>query len=326
MKPLAAICEYHYWSERLVTKIWQDNVARIPDKISFSVGQSVGLSAGFQTLPQQDPGTRASRAAVIADLLADQVVTDLDYEGPVVYLAGRSDLVLSSLMDAHEGVGSGAVTLFADLKSTEGKRVGVCLFGSAKNVCDCDPEPPVWRRFGWTSSTNEGVKLLLLAGPNAESADDPATFWREGADRMRADAREICWNAANICDGQGDYYGQPVPPWHRGFTIGHFRDVEWLAQIYFSDDQSGDNRERDWFDMIHVGAAFWVRSPGPSTWVPYTAKNVAKLDAARSTRLERPLAYLRYRLRGKHLEHIRGSKADPSQYDWDFPSYEHLSE
>ena len=158
MKPLAAVREYHYWSERLVTKIWQDNVAKMPDKIGFTVGQSLGLNVGFQTLPQPDPETKAARASVIADLLADQVVRDLDYEGPLVYLAGRSDLVLSSLMDSREGVGSGAVSLFADLKSTEGKRVAACLFGSAKNVCDWDPEPPLWRRFGWTSSSNKGVR------------------------------------------------------------------------------------------------------------------------------------------------------------------------
>ena len=142
---------------------------------------------------------------------------------------------------------------------------------------------------------------------------------------MRANVREICWNAVNICDGQGQYYDVDFPPWHRGFTIGHFRDVEWLAQIYFTDDRSNDDRALDKFNVVHVGAALWVRTRDPSAWVPYTAKNVAKLDAARLSKLKRPFAYIWYRLRGRHLEHIRRSKADPRDYEWDFPPYDETS-
>src|SRR5262249_41723706 len=141
----------------MVSKLLQDNVERLPDRFAFSGSFSAGLANfGVQQEHQSDPGTRASAAVVIAQLLADQVVRDFDYEGPISYLAGQSQLVLSSLEDSSQEF-SGAVTLFADLLSPEGKRIAVCLFGSGINVCDCEPNPPQWRKFAWTSSTNNDV-------------------------------------------------------------------------------------------------------------------------------------------------------------------------
>jgi hypothetical protein len=58
MKPLTAVREYHYWSERLVAKLWQDNVAKLPDKINLSFGLS---NLGIQTQPREPPQTRAAR-------------------------------------------------------------------------------------------------------------------------------------------------------------------------------------------------------------------------------------------------------------------------
>src|SRR5262249_30000271 len=147
----------------MVTAFWQANVAQLPDKISMSAGMSIGLpNFGIQAQRQDPPDTKAARATAIEDLLANHVVTDLDYPGQITYLAGRSQIVLSSLRNTN-GTDSGAVTLFADVQTLEGRRVAVCLFGSAKNLCSCDPEPAAWRRFGWTSSKSEGLKVLLLA-------------------------------------------------------------------------------------------------------------------------------------------------------------------
>lgn len=313
MKPLAAVREYHYWSERLVTKLWNDNVSRLPDKIQISAGVP---NFTVQAQQQDSLQTRAARAGTIEALLDDNVVTDFDYVGPVVYLSGRSQVLLSSLR-APSGTDSGAVTLFSDLRSPEGKRVAVCLFGSAENVCDCDPIPPRWRQFGWTSSSTEGVELLLKAAARAETSDDPELFWQESATQEKADLGEIAWSAMNICSGQGSYHGSDRRSWHRGYTIGHYVDAEWLAQIYYTacDLRLGDaygsvRRSLEPFDIIHVGAAFWVRSGTPRAWVPYTAKNVVELDAAQHPVIFRSLARAWYRRRGQHLQHFR--YGDPS--------------
>ncbi len=98
MKPLAAVSEYHYWSERLATKFWQDNVAQLPNKINASAGIS---KFSIQVQSQDPPQTKAARALAIQELLADHVVTDLDYVGPFSYLANRSQMVLSSLRDGN---------------------------------------------------------------------------------------------------------------------------------------------------------------------------------------------------------------------------------
>jgi hypothetical protein len=328
VKPLPAVREYQYWSERLVATFWQDNVAQLPDKTNMSIGLSVGLaSIGFQAERQDPPGTRAARAAATEDLLTDLTVRDLDYTGPIGYLAGRSQLVLSSLQNPN-GTDTGAVTLFADLQSPEGRRVAVCLFGSAQNVCSRDSELPSWRRFGWTSSTNDGVKLLLQASASAEESETPGTYWREAAGSLDADPREICWNAANICSGQGSEslrargpssLGRRASPWHRGYTIGHYWDVEWLAQIYFSNDGSPDSEgSRSWspgpFDVIHVGAAFWVRSASPRAWVPYTEKNVPRLEAEQHPPMLRQPARIWYSFQERHLRRMREAIRHPRRY------------
>jgi hypothetical protein len=304
MKPLTAVREYHYWSERLVSKLWEDNVSRLPDKIQISAGIS---NCNVQTQRQDSLDTRAARADAIEDLLADHVVTDLDYIGPLTYLRGRSQIVLSSLR-MPQGTDTGAVTLFSDLSGPEGKRVAVCLFGSAQNVCGWDPTPPRWRQFGWTSSSNEGVQLLLKAAANAEGSADPELFWRETAATEKADLWEIAWNALNICSGQGSYHGNDDRSWHRGYTIGHYADVEWLAQIYFTDHdpKTGNGHPSlEPFDIVHVGAAFWVRSGTPRAWMPYTTKNVVKLDAAQHPLILRPFARAWYSRRGQHMRHSR---------------------
>ena len=299
MKPAAAIREYHYWSERLVAKLWQDNVSQLPNRINVSAAIS---NFGLQVQRQDPPQTRAARAVDVEALLADQLVTDLDYAGPTpLYLAGRSQMVLSSLRGAgpywrsvragrdvggHED--TGAVTLFADLPSRQGRRIAVCLFGSASNVCGWDPTVPALRQFGWTSSSNKGVEFLLNAA-NAESAKDPQVYWNQAPEEVHTNVREICRNALTICYSQGER-GLDSPPWRRGYTIGHYQDVEWLAQIYFTDrDIIGPVP----FDVVHVGAAFWVRSGSARAWVPYDRENIRMLcEAERSPR--RSLARMWY--------------------------------
>jgi hypothetical protein len=300
LKPLAAVRKYHYWSERLVTGIWQDNVARLPRKTNFNIGTS---NLAINSQQPDSPNTRAARALAIEELLADHIVTDLDYTGPTTYLMGSSPLVLSSLRKP-DATDSGAVMLFADLDSLRGKRIALCLFGSASNVCDLDPTPPLWRCFGWTSSTNNGVHLLLRAAASAERSHTPSDFWHQAAVDERADAEEVCTNALNICIGQGQYHGADERPWHRGFTLGAYGNVEWLAELYFSHHIALKATPDD-FDSVHVGAAFWVRSKSARTWRPYTSSRVAQLDAAEHPLAIRPLARLYYARRGQHLVHVR---------------------
>ena len=71
MKPLAAVREYYYWSDRLVAKVWDDNVERLPAKINISAGVS---NFGIQALSQESLQTKAARAAAVEQMLVDHVV------------------------------------------------------------------------------------------------------------------------------------------------------------------------------------------------------------------------------------------------------------
>lgn len=298
MKPLAAVSKYHYWSERLATEFWQDNVAQLPNRINTNAGIP---QFSIQVQSQDPPQTKAARAVAIQELLADHIVTDLDYIGPCSYLASRSQMVLSSLRD-EQGRDTGAVTLFADLQSGQGRRIAVCLFGSAGNVCGCEPTVPAWRQFGWTSSSNNGVELLLDAGAHAEDSKDPKAFWHQAAEEARTNVVDVCWNALNICYGQGAYRSDGCRPWRRGYTIGHYQDVEWLAQIYFTCTELlnvPDIPISAAFDVVHVGAAFWVRSGSVSAWIPYNWENVQRLNSSEP----KPSSPHRLRMRFWHKPH-----------------------
>jgi hypothetical protein len=311
VKPLAAVREYHYWSERLTNTIWQDNVVRLPDKINLSVGIA-NFSA--QTSQQEAPQTRAARANTIEQLLSDHIVRNLDYQGPVTFLSGRSQTMILSSLRNPDSSETGAVTLYTTMQNAQGRRIAICLFGSASNVCGCEPSVPTWRRFGWTSSSTNGVELLLKCAANAEESEIPAEFWRKASTETRATPQEICWDALNICHGQGQYHGHDCRPWHRGFTIGHYHDVEWLAQIYFSFEDVDRNYFDEETDVVHVGAAFWVRSGSPHSLIPYDFNTIPKLDASEYPPLARPLARVRSRLRGQHLQHRRLSIEHPDWY------------
>lgn len=272
-KPLVQFREYYYWSSRLVSKAIDDNVSDSPKRSDIRVGTSFA-SIGIQD--QDRPHTKAAEAMQVEQLLADLTVTDLDFEGPVQFLSGCSDTVLSSLRHTAGG-DTGAVNLFMDLHSSGGRRIAICLFGSAKNIEGLDPEVPAWRTFGWTSSHNNGVELLIQAGSQADRMLDPGSVWRpEPITESRS--REICHNAVNISLGQGQYCHEGIKPWHRGYTLGQFTNAEWLARIYHTqyDISIGEK-----FDTVHVGAALWVRTPAPDAWTPFTPKTIPELDAKR---------------------------------------------
>ena len=230
MRPLAAVRGYHYWSDRLVEMLWNDNVERMPYKIDVGANLS---GFGVQGRQPESLQTKAARAQAVEELLADLTVRDFDYRGPVDYFSGRSQILLSSLRYPNTS-DTGAVTLFAKIRGESGRRIALCLFGSASNVCNCQSVVPQWKKFGWTSSTNEGMELLLKCAPKAEQGEDSKRFWDDVAFEVGASREDICWNALNVCYGQGAYHGNDCRPWHRGYTIGHYKDAEWLARIYFS--------------------------------------------------------------------------------------------
>ena len=69
MRPLAAVREYHYWSDRLVEMLWNDNVERMPYKIDVGANLS---GFGVQGRQPESLQTKAARAQAVEELLADR--------------------------------------------------------------------------------------------------------------------------------------------------------------------------------------------------------------------------------------------------------------
>jgi hypothetical protein len=300
-----ALAEYHYWSDRMCSGLLGDN----DDGRSRITGAALGLPLGplstglSVTRPVGQLG-HASSARTLSKKAKRRAVSverlRLGYEPTI--LSGTSRLVLSSLRTAarHD---TGAVTLYSDVTTAEGARVAVCLFGSAANVCGFSPEVPEWRKFGWTSSDIRGVTELLMSCAAAESSAQPDRAWWPNGHPAPEVARELCVYAANICEGQGEFFDRGLLPWRRGYTLGHFENGEWLARIYYG--AYGHVRTAETlFDAVLVGAAYWVRGPMRS-WVAYDKSAVPDLEASRYPSILRP--FVRRWNRGQHP---RGTRAN----------------
>jgi hypothetical protein len=92
MKPVVQVTRFHYWSERLVEKILDDNVTYSPQESEFQIG--ISSAGSFKSKSRTRASTRAGKAATVLEILSDHIVRDFQFEGPVDYLTGSTPLVI----------------------------------------------------------------------------------------------------------------------------------------------------------------------------------------------------------------------------------------
>jgi len=146
-------------------------------------------------------------------------------------------------------------------KSSIGKKVDVCLFGSMDNLASyagASDKPA----GGWSSSAAHAVEVFIRSHGTVN-------------DSQWDDLESLSVEASKIAKGQGitkeeEYHRGK--PWTRGFTLGHASESEWLAEIY-SDVELTKSRwnfdDDEDVDRILIGAPLWVRTPRPQSVIRY---------------------------------------------------------
>lgn len=268
---MSRIPEYYYWSERMTSNLSR---ARGQSKRTWTFGVNLGflkLSVASETASDD----RAARVGVIEKRLSDELVTDLSFTQPINYACGTSPVAVSAIKSVT-GRDLGVVNAFIPISYTENQTdVAVCLFGSRTNVCGQDPEFSEWRGNGWTASAFMGLDAFLRATVDDVDAETLNATVPESSNEVD----DLCRFAYRLSYQQGDdvFGGNPLRPWRRSYTLGHYRKAEWLAQIYCT---ATFPRSQGALHVL-VGAPIWIRSSEPEAWLSYAdPKTVDNLDLA----------------------------------------------
>jgi hypothetical protein len=279
MGELGAIRRYHYWSDRSIAEVASDNDIALNGRMRWAL-----RFPNFPFIAQLELGSQESRdrsraevASKVETAIGQSAVEDFVTPPPVMFAKGVGHMEFARTTVRY-ATNDGAV-MHTVAKSSVGRRVDVCLFGSMDNFghyvrAASSPEG------GWTSSAWYAIEELLASRGTVNTSQ-----WD--------DDQSIAVEALQIALHQGETHHvrhHEGRPWTRGFTIGGADAVEWLAVIFKDvelDQARWDLDEHA--DRIVVGAPLWIRTPRPEPITLYhrNRATLAPPDLSGSTASER---------------------------------------
>ncbi|MFF4101773.1 hypothetical protein [Streptomyces sp. NPDC001903] len=177
---------------------------------------------------------------------------------PVLFATGVGAVAFSAFTDGPAR--DKGVVLHTRTRSTDGRRVDLCLFGSLDNTLDFRPGEAL---EGSSSSAWYAVAELLESRGRRNTSQ-----WDDHG--LAVEALKIALNDRERAENPD----HDDAPWTRPLALGRAVDAEWFAVIY-SDitldparwhlDRTGLAGTR----RIIVGAPVWVRSASPDALVRY---------------------------------------------------------
>jgi hypothetical protein len=259
-----SIGKYLYWSDRRIEAFAADNGIDLGPKRRLSIKSP--SSIGGLPVPQVElaGGERGQRnlrriAAVIEKALGDQAVSTFDTPSPALFAKGLGHVSFAKFVGGPAS--DRAALLHTRTRSVSGQQVDLCLFGSLDNTAGFRASDAL--DVGWSSSAGQAIEELLESHGRQNSSQ-----WDDEESRA-VEALKIALNQGIT----GDTAEHEHRPWTRGYTLGHARDCEWLAEIYTDVILDGHR----WAlrgslagaDRILVGAPMWVRTASPNSIVRY---------------------------------------------------------
>ncbi|GAA0553579.1 hypothetical protein [Actinomadura livida] len=259
-----SIGKYLYWSGRRIEAFAADNGLDLGPKRQLSI-KSPG-SIGGVPVPQVElaGGEKKQRnlrraAAVIEKALGDQAVSTFADPPPALFAKGVGQVSFAKFVGGPAS--DKAALLHTRTRSTSGQRVELCLFGSLDNTAGFRTSDAL--DTGWSSSASQAIEELLQSHGRQNSSQ-----WDDEESRA-VEALKIALNQG-ITGGIAEHENRP---WTRGYTLGHARNCEWLAEIYT--DVILDGHRWDFrgslagAERIMVGVPLWVRTASPNSIVRY---------------------------------------------------------
>ncbi len=247
MGELGAARRYTYWSDRAVSRVTGDNSIRLEQnwRLGFK-SPSAGLlpqaefTEELRALPRHEIALKIERAAgqlAVSDFVTPTTEKFAKGVGRVTFAA----YTRWRFLDTDEP-GEKAAILHTRVRSSDGSRTEVCLFGSIDNCIGLasDPSAPVWQ----SSSTWCIEDFIKNMGAKAAPVYD--------------DDESIAVEILRVLNNEGmiNRYVFTAPA-----------SSEWFAQVYKDvvlDKSRWDLRPSSDlptpFDRIVIGAPLWVRT------------------------------------------------------------------
>lgn len=254
MGELGAVSQYYYWSDRMIRQVATDNDLELRSRWRWKLNTpAIPFLPAVEIGQDQRDFKRNEVARAIETAIGLEAVSDFVTPPPIRYAKGIGHIEVARTT-VRFASNEGAV-IHTTVKSDQGKRVDICLFGSLDNFRRYirNAEAP---QAGWTSSAWYAIEELLRSHGTKNTSQ-----WE--------DDQAITFEAFKIAVHQGEtghtkeHGGKPST---RGFTIGCGDEIEWFAEIYkdveidkhrwhFHEDEVEAQ-----VDRILVGAPIWIRT------------------------------------------------------------------
>lgn len=200
MAEIGGVRKYLYWSDRRIRDIAEDNSIPLPTGPATTVSTpSVPLLPQAGASWEARPPTRHEVASRIEGALGSLAVTDYVSPSPVRFAKGRGTIALAEFDAGAEQADLGIAATMAPTSASDGRQVGVCLFGSLTNFADflTDTTP---KQTGWSSSAAPAVRKAILHSCR-QLADIRDLSWPHGSEIRPED---LAVETAKIAFGQGE--------------------------------------------------------------------------------------------------------------------------
>jgi hypothetical protein len=263
MGELGVVRSYAYWSERHVREIAEANDLKLDGRLSWKVKTAAIPFLGSAELGW-DARTKRRNAMtqVIETAVGARAVEDFVTPPPAQFAKGLGRVEFAELAGASEK--RDTVVMHTTTQSSAGDRIEVCLFGSLKNTAGYvggGDTPP----GGWPSSAAYAIDRFIRSHGTVNNSqwDDDESFAVEALKIATEQGVTGAWD---------EHEGKP---WSRGFTLGRTDESEWFAKIYLDTALTKDRWHFDHGGIrpdvarILIGAALWVRTPGPQAATRY---------------------------------------------------------
>jgi hypothetical protein len=251
MGELGVVRRYHYWSNRSIQHVLEDNDIALNRRLNWRFRfPQLPFIAQFELGEEARDLRRNEVARKIETAIGLHAVEDFVTPPPVSFAKGIGHMEIARTTVRTESSTDGVVAHFA-VKSSNGALVHVCLFGSMDNTPHYISTAPL-NKAGWSSSAWYAIEELIHSHGTKNTSQ-----WD--------DDESIAMEALKIALHQGEtghtkkHKGKP---WTRGFTIGGAEDVEWFAVVYKDVVLSKDRWSKldDEADRIVIGAPLWIRT------------------------------------------------------------------
>ncbi|NGN62563.1 hypothetical protein G5C51_01410 [Streptomyces sp. A7024] len=254
--------KYYYWSNGRAQE-FADNNSIEPERGDVRVSGGVDLKlANMQFDPRKRTSlNRAALAARIEKELGDEAETSFERPSPVGWAKGMGRVNFAHIVGTRTT--DKMVLMHAQPLDPEGRRVDLCMFGSAEHLRPFKLTDPY--ADGHVSSDAMVIEHLL----RGLGAPVDVTTGEE-------DLEYVGWAAVWLALNQGfrgPHHEYVDRPWLRDFALGHSEACEWMTEVNWDITRTAGRwgaapQVGDWHRVI-IGSPLWVRTANPESLVRY---------------------------------------------------------